>query len=195
MRMPYRLTRMLIIAFLQNTLLSAMTVFVLRPTHTRRMDRALARQLRYLCRKRLGGKEGDRRLSVKEVFGFWKIADTETELTVRRIKTYQRWAKAPTNHVQELAAVFGHTISDRDHERERTQPDGSNGKHPTPWAKTFWSDIDKLGETEDGLAWRKDVGNDYRKVFCDQTAEIFCGIDPTRLRANPTRRDDEPEDS
>ncbi len=45
------------------------------------------------------------------------------------------------------------------------------------------------------MAWREEVGNDYRKVFCYQTAEIFCGIDPTRLRAHPTHRDDEPEDS
>ncbi len=54
---------MLAIGLLQNTLLSAHMVFTIKKTQFQRMDRALGRELSFLMRKRIGGQEGDRKLS------------------------------------------------------------------------------------------------------------------------------------
>jgi hypothetical protein len=178
-RVPYKLTRMLIIAFLQINLLSAMTVICLQEAHRKRMKRVLARELRLLVRQQIGGAPGERRLSVKQGSKFWKMAPIEIELGARKPPTYQRWARNPSNHTQELVAIFGHARLDKERVRVGTEAAGGLVANPTPGARQLCLDIEAAAAAEGAEGWRAGIGDDHKKCAQGETAEQFAQFNNT----------------
>ena len=137
---------MLAIGLLQNTLLSAMTAYVLPSPLLLRMDKAFVKLLRYMMLCRQKGDSTGRRISMQAVYLFWKIPSVVVELRVRRIKQYQRWALSPSNHVVELAAMLGSTKHDDNHTKVRLGNDFRVTADSTPWAKQCLEDLAFLGK-------------------------------------------------
>ncbi len=138
------------------------------------MDRALARPLRYLQRVRRGKPaHQERKLSVVDSLFFWRIPTSQVELSVRRLKAYQRWVARPSNHVAEIAAVFGTTKMDREQDTFRTN-EGKLTTFSTPWAVQFMDDVKSLCAVADVPHVYAAVEQDYRSLFVDtQLGEDF----------------------
>eukprot|EP00974_Lingulodinium_polyedra_P050754 4882061-Lingulodinium_polyedra.AAC.1 len=113
-RLPYRVKRMMFIAFIVNTMFSGMTAFALSDRHYRSMDKVLVSLLRSLMMGRAAWltEAGCRTLTNEQVFKHWRIAPSKVELAVRRLKMLVRWTARPERHCQGVMAVFGNTRLD-----------------------------------------------------------------------------------
>ena len=176
---------MLAIAFLQGTLLSGLTFFMLMNSHLKQMDNALARLLRYMMRMRLGKPAEGRRIPQREVFLYWRICPCRLELLSRRLRAYQRWAGQPKQHVAELGAVFATTRLDKEAERPRTSTTGGLLPTSTPWAHQFYEDIENLSEAmEEECWWAAAARADYASLFrSGPVSEAFACIDVAEVKA------------
>ena len=132
-----------------------MTAFFLNHHHCVAIDKALGKLLRFLLRRRTR-KEGEeptesrRRVKQWQVYNYWRIVSSATELRVRRLKTYQRWVVSPSNHIPELAAVLCTARLDEAGGRRRLGSDGKPNEWSTPWAGQMWEDFQALKAMEDG---------------------------------------------
>eukprot|EP00969_Alexandrium_andersonii_P340260 15040427-Alexandrium_andersonii.AAC.1 len=75
-----------------------------------------------------------RSMSNQSVMKHWRVADTFTELRVRRLRMYQRWAARPRHFVQALAAVFGTTMLEKTRGYHCMNDYGCLTDGSTPWA-------------------------------------------------------------
>ncbi len=109
-KLPFKFKRMLFILFCTGSLFSGMEAVPLLQTHYEAMDAKKAKLLRFI----IEGKETTRKndgevtqsMTTAQVFPHWKLSDAKHELTTRRIRWYQGWARRPKHHVQALAAVL-----------------------------------------------------------------------------------------
>mmetsp|Transcript_184684 Transcript_184684/g.585812 ORF Transcript_184684/g.585812 Transcript_184684/m.585812 type:complete len:93 (+) Transcript_184684:41-319(+) len=91
MKVPFRVKRMMFIAFVCNAAFSGFEAFVLQDRHYRALDTTNVKLLRSL----LGGcaafvREGEiRTLSNAQVFAKWRLASSRVELRIRRIEHFQ----------------------------------------------------------------------------------------------------------
>eukprot|EP00959_Pyramimonas_sp_CCMP1952_P403461 8454047-Pyramimonas_sp.AAC.1 len=113
--LPYRFTRLLLIGFAQNTILSGMEAFILSKNDYDKLDRGLAAMGRIAMRGKACTREEDkiRSMSTSQVLSFWKLAPSSIEMSVRRLRLYQGWARDYKNHVQVLCSLFGEMPLDK----------------------------------------------------------------------------------
>ena len=188
-QIPYRFKRMMIIAFLINTVVSGLTTAVLTAAQLRYMEKHLVK----LMRAAMGGKdswtitvndkEEIRCMTNKQVMAYWKVAPLSVETRVRRYKMYQAWAEDPEHHSQVLAAVFDTAKIDTKYGNTRMAANGDTNENSTPWAKQFAEDVGLLRDVEGYEQWAKDVGTNYLAVFKGEQAAEFTAFDFGYIRA------------
>ena len=193
-KVPYRFMRLMITAFLVNTVLSGLTLAILSTRQFKHMEKGLVKLLRAAMRGKAAwseekeGKEVTRSLTNHQVLKYWRLAPLEVEARVRRFKQYQTWAAAPEHHTQALAAVFGTTRLDEKHNRQRLT-EGRINEASTPWAKQFERDIKEVQDKDFFSEVTYSTAEDMLKIFKDrETAEQFMLIDFTQLRAEAWSR-------
>ena len=165
--LPFRFVRMLLICLIQNTLLSAMTVFKLNEGAIRTLDMYLCGRLRSVMKFRQPLQFEGRRAGTLTVYRFWRIADIFTELRVRRLREVQRWSAKPEQHSAELAAVFGTSRCELDRGISRLQDGKINKDSATPWAVQMQTDLLVLGTVLEAEDWCQRVVADIREIFRD----------------------------
>jgi hypothetical protein len=84
------------------------------------------------------------RPSKSRIHSFWRLPDISTELQVRRVQEYARWARHLERHSPSLAAVFGQSRLDRNHDTLRISPDFRLVPTSSPWAVRLVSDLRAL---------------------------------------------------
>lgn len=99
--------------------LSAAECFVWTQPELKRLNGALVQQARRSMKGRahtqttLTDNTGEQTITVhrtmtnQQVLRWWKLPDISTELRIRRMRMYVRWAQYPEDHDQVLAVVVG----------------------------------------------------------------------------------------
>ena len=106
---------MLFMANVHSALLSGLEALALHPSDLHRLDRFVAKKLRVLDK---GGHysvdEAGKvhRTPIIELFRAWRVTPAGLEMTVRRLRWFQRWVAQPELNGQLLAGFFTRYICD-----------------------------------------------------------------------------------
>ena len=112
----------------------------------RMMDTTIVKLLRCLMQGKAVKSECSDAIKVmtnQEVLNHWKMADSGTELRVRRLKWYAKWSGDPAGHVQELAAILG-TANVELVAGKTTLLEGKVTEQANPWARQLVEDVLQL---------------------------------------------------
>jgi hypothetical protein len=188
MPLPYRVLRLLLISFVLNTLVSGLTPFILSPHQEKRLNNTLFKLLRYAMQariKRFRPHEDVLQLARGEVHKYWGIVDISTELTVRRLGEYRRWAADPDRHASSLAAILGTSKRDTYHQVSRLTNQGTLTPDSTPWAARLLADISVFAEVSERPDLAVAAGRDLRALFrTGPLSEDLWQLDTSSLRAH-----------
>ena len=139
----------------------------------------LARRVMAGAAARRGEHGQVRTLTNKEVLRFWKLAPSDVEARVRRLKWAQTLVQDTSHHVQVLTAMFGKLPAESS---ATLNPEGELTPEANPWAVRWMEDLEALQPYDErGVIQR--MGKDVRALFLDrELADDFVAIDVSVLR-------------
>lgn len=185
--MPRRLLRMLFLAFVQGAMLTGMTAFTLTQVQCSRMDTVLCKWMRAMMKGKAHSTDQHGRhttMTNTKVMQHWKVATCKTELTVRRLRMYQQWARNPQDHRQVIASVFGQTVHEQSKGVERLSARGQLVEASTPWARQLAEDFRTISEHDAAIEWYEVMKGDLLACFREgECRDMFLMIDVGILRA------------
>ena len=152
------------------------------------IDRAIAAVGRRALRgkatkdKLEAGEEKKEAMSTKQVLREWRLATSKTEARVRRLRWYQSWARNPTEHTQELAAVLGDARAEKGKYKCLNEDGTLNEEGANPWARRLLEDVEALAALDDASDFVERLAERIKLLFAD-FAEEFVEIDASALRA------------
>ncbi|CAK0833594.1 unnamed protein product [Prorocentrum cordatum] len=121
-------------------------------------------------------------MTTEQVLAYWKLADTKTELLVRRLRWYQSWASRPWHHAQLLSTLFA-DLPGINAEAPCTEEGLSQSA--SPWATRVGADISMaVNFMEDDADVLEELGRAPWKLEADRDlAKQFLKLDFSRVRA------------
>eukprot|EP00959_Pyramimonas_sp_CCMP1952_P268061 5604857-Pyramimonas_sp.AAC.1 len=102
--LPHRWFRILFLSYVQNAALSGIEPLLLAPNHCKKVDGRIARFGRRAMQGRATRTDGDhvKTMATKQILAYWRIPESDVEMTIRRLSWCVGWARDPQKHSQEL---------------------------------------------------------------------------------------------
>ena len=178
----------MLICDVQNSALSGLEAYCITDHQCSILDKAIIKVARVSMRGAAVTRKSDGSiidcLTNREVFRFWRLGTSATELCIRRIKWLQQIALHPEDHRLVYNSIFGTCRGELQHGFSPGVVDFCITSDASPWALQAKRDIMKIGDFEDGESLLLEVGEQLMRLFADRDlAQRFAAIDPTQLRA------------
>jgi hypothetical protein len=183
--LPFRVLRLFFLSFVVNTLVAGLTPLLTSERQESKLSGLMYKFMKYawtVIQKRRHPQR-EPRPNRARIHQFWRVPDIATELRVRRLQEYARWALHPERHSPSLAAVFGQSRLDRLHNTARLGPDGTLLATSTPWAHRVLADLRALCHAHYRADLLGQLDRDIRSFFRPGPArDQWTMLDPCILR-------------
>ena len=173
-------------AMVVETALCGLVPFILSNSDYIALDRFIINKGRCLMRGRACAKEIQPDGHVKytavpndEVLRYLELANSRTELCIRRLQFWQRVVACPTRHSNLLAVMFGSFSFERNRPLDRS---GCLSSAAHPWLQQLVEDVETLRDIPDTEYIPEAMDRKPLQLFSPEVAEDFLRCDFTILR-------------
>ena len=186
--LPYKVRRLMLICDVQNSALSGLEAYCVTDHQCATLDKAILKVARVSMRGAAVTRDSSGAitdcLTSREVFRFWRLGTSATELCIRRVKWLQQMAQFPADHRLVFNSIFGTCRGELLCGFAPGVEEMRITSSASPWALQAKRDIMRLEETDEGSVLLQEVGDRLMMLFADKDlAQRFAAIDPSQLRA------------